>query len=151
MSIDALIQFLTENLFFVIIIIGGLFSFFKRLSSANDANKNQQKKRPLPPVSKPFFDVDQQTPERQFEPEFEEMITENIGIPTEKAKFDRSQEELSPIELVSPKNERRRKSITKINKAGFQHPTKEEVTRGIIWSEILGPPRALKPYSRIRR
>lgn len=168
MAVDALMQFLFENLFFVIIIIAGLLSFFKRLNTTGSDQK-QQRKQPMPPVSKPFFGEIEQ-PERDLQPRqrWEGSVTEMEQVERDFSERDNHAEEMpaaievvknqlppdSPIqiELVSPSinksNVRRRTRSVVIDKSMFTSPSRKQVVEGIIWAEVLGPPRAKRPYSK---
>ncbi|OZM57743.1 hypothetical protein CIB95_05095 [Lottiidibacillus patelloidae] len=140
---DALLEFIFSNIFFVVIIISAIYSFIQR-SVAEEA-----KPRPTP-KRKPM----------QFEPEIPqyermtEMEKENERLKRE-SKAEEQEERLTRynqssnnhkmqgvIKLKDPVKEQKKKQM----KQQKLHISKNEVVKGVIWSKILDEPRSKKPY-----
>jgi hypothetical protein len=150
---SALIEFLLQNLFFVVIIVSGIYSFFKRaMSNENEKPIPQTRQKPKPrQFTVPEVTVeDEQTGKRETlsetlnkqkeNPFMEAYQNNNLG-----GSVDNS---LNDITVLAKKKKRNNKRNTS-DELVF---SKNEVVKGIIWSKILEEPRSKKPYrSRIRR
>lgn len=138
---EDLISLLTNNFHFVIIAIGIIYSLFFRKSP----NERPPNRRP---------DVGGDDRQRSSRPEDE-------VFPVETAATRSAPEELSFPELrqtVRPETRRGRPvassaaetSVTDRagNETAAQGLSATELSRAVLWAEILGPPRARRPYRR---
>ena len=157
---EQIVNFFFQNMFFFIILLFGLSQLFRRKTS-NDARdrENRPKQNPLPPVAKPFFEewLEPQKHENKKEvsektrkvEEYVDELDEHVPVPS----FE--QEEIQtyspPLQTITAEpNERTiqvRDDGVKIKSKTFQNPSRREVAQGIMWAEILGPPRAKKKYT----
>lgn len=166
MFVEEIFRFLLDNIFFLFIVIAGFLSMFRRMGTQQDQREERPQKHPLPPVSKPFFEetfeetkVEQnrEVQDTHIEgPIIQELpsedVQENVVHVTErieevKEELEVDHEHDQPLELTrlrSREQSDRRSSVS--NQYAFQRPTLTQVTDGIVWAEILGPPRAKKPY-----
>ena len=146
MPLEALIEFLFQNVFFVILVIGGLISLFKRMGTANDQQEKRKKLHPLPPVAKPV-----ETPlKRNKEDTVSVSKSEDMMSKHSTEHTAPSTVQIEPIDVgrVPPsKHESPRVNAKKANADMLRRLTKRQVAEGIIWAEILGAPRAKRPYT----
>ncbi|MDP4550323.1 hypothetical protein Q9251_05465 [Alkalihalobacillus macyae] len=128
---DNIIELILNNIVFVIIAIGGILSFFKRMGS-EDQNQNQrQNERPRKQATSSGTD-------RSFDEE-QEIQSENVSA-YQEALERISERENSQYEL---KVEKPKRSSAKQKGISI---SKRNVRNGIIWAEILGPPRSKRPH-----
>ena len=168
---EAIFEFIFANLFFVILVLGALFNLFMRNKSQEEAKKEQEKKRRAqgsgnapqtqeidwkeifrqeqsPAQTRPERPVAVETMPQQFERIEQTAQTE---IEKQRALLQKKQEELlkrrEGIEESSPifNGEIR---DTASGKSYFHNLTKDEVVKGVVWSEVLGKPRSKKPLDR---
>ncbi|WAA11499.1 hypothetical protein [Fervidibacillus halotolerans] len=152
-----MIDFFFSNLGFILIILGFLVSLFQ------DREKKEQKKR-IPTEKKKAAErkehkslfeemrrsIEQKIPESTWQ-EKQTVISENKTKkvaetqPVQSATFH----EIVEIDPIEPLLERTRKrNVQKLsNRPYIPNVSKNTVVSGIVWSEILGPPRSKKPYS----
>ncbi|MDE5413895.1 hypothetical protein [Alkalihalobacterium chitinilyticum] len=174
-----ILDFLFGNIFFVILILGALWNFFSRQAEARkEAEQGKKPQREQEIDWKEIFRQEQAPDERDkpqptvardvepsFEPSFEpirqEVDTAAKDRRTEMEKLrDQLEEkrkklkhaEISTQSAISDspimKNEIGKKR-TKLD-LDFQNISQEEAMKGIIWTEILGKPRAMRSYSNKR-
>jgi hypothetical protein len=140
---DALLEFIFSNIFFVVIIISAIYSFFKREISEENKPKPTPKRKPM-----------------QFEPEIPEyermteMEKEKVRLKREN-KEEVRQEGLTRYKhsgdndkmqgVIKLKNPMKESKQTKVKQQKL-HISKNEVVKGVIWSKILDEPRSKKPY-----
>ncbi|WP_453994890.1 hypothetical protein [Bacillus nitroreducens] len=157
LPIQGLIDFLMANAWLVIIIIGFILNTFRRFNSGES-----EPTTPVP-MPKPFnpFDQDPKTEkdQHQVETKYENAELEqgegtDSHLPNpfydrfrelqEQGTYSETErkEEEPVLTVIKPTDSSERKAVKTF--------TKNKVVEGIIWSEILGPPRAKKPYQ-IRR
>ncbi|WP_394174631.1 hypothetical protein [Guptibacillus hwajinpoensis] len=128
---DNIIELILNNIVFVIIAIGGILSFFKRMGS-EDQNQNQrQNERPRKQATSSGAD-------RSFDEE-KEIQSENVSA-YQEALERISERENSQYELKVEKPKR-----SSVKQKGISI-SKRNVRNGIIWAEILGPPRSKRPH-----
>lgn len=139
------------------IVIFALFIAFKAMSESNKQKKQrearQQSSSPMPrktpPVAMPdwnfppvfpFFEEEEEAPKPVVKTE---QIKKEVFI--EEKPIERPRTAETPIETLRPSRPtvREVKALTQENRGGFGL---EQARMGIIWSEILSSPRALRPY-----
>ncbi|MCF6137969.1 hypothetical protein [Pseudalkalibacillus berkeleyi] len=159
--LEKLIELLMANLFFVILIIGGIYSFFKRqmekYNEEQQPGKNRQRQhnphqaetmsmpreersrssRPARQPSERSKKVQTNIEEMYMEKreEFDRSITDRSTTD----RSDRMQRTIRPVRSKS-------KPKLKASKSDLI-PNPDNVAQGVIWAEILGPPRSRKPHS----
>lgn len=163
-----IIDFIFDNLFFILLIGGAILNFLGK-------NKEEQKpNKKKPTIPKPIQEIDwKQIFEKESEPvepkraqkvepielETEPIVIEEMiasPIEEEQNKLLEKQAELKRLEEKLKQVPTRAMAvkelpIRKTGKSYFQQITKDEVVRGVIWSEVLGKPRAKRPIERIYR
>lgn len=134
---DNIIELILNNIVFVIIAIGGILSFFKRMGN-EDQNQNQrQNERPRRQASGP----DSRPPQQKKEAS-DEIQSENVSAYQEALeRISERENAQNEIKVQKPKRSSDKKKGISINK--------RNVRNGIVWAEILGPPRSKKPHPSI--
>ncbi|MEH7379907.1 hypothetical protein V7138_05440 [Bacillus sp. JJ1533] len=151
--IQNLIELVMSNAWILIIILGFVFNTFKRF------NADEKEPTPQIPLPKQFnpFNQERKTEKEEYQVEtkyddneFESKEGSDTQVPNtfyeryqelqQKGTYNETTTEEEPaLTVIKPS------LATRENKAvkGF---SKNKVVEGIIWSEILGPPRAKRPY-----
>ena len=136
-NIDAILEFLFSNLLLVFVLIGGIISFVQRLlgEEQKKTQKNPTMRKPVLTNEEPVF----QKTQRSATIDKEERDIQGERAQAEKDEPDVPlQQEVEKEEIQQYREEKQLPPFKKVNK--------QEVVNGIIWSEILGPPRAKKPH-----
>lgn len=159
-----------ENLFdnpiIFIALILIISSFFKRLTQGK-TEEQQKRQRPIDPGRE--FSAPEITPEPSARPSKErpgrppsERSLQKIDRENDKKQREAEDslqiliEQKKALEGKARQIESltgRKKSMLSTNdppKEGLIHPEKRQLIEGIIWSEVLGPPRVKRPYNRRR-
>lgn len=140
-------EILLDNPIVLIILIGFISSLFKKIKgNASDG----QKTRPARPVSMPANLERNHTPggsgtgtQTNIQQLYQDTKQRGVKVPDEpvsRSARGRRLGETNP-QLETQSSERR---------LDFE-PDSNSLVEGIIWSEVLGPPRSKKPYSSGRR
>lgn len=139
--LDGIIELLLNNIVFVIIAIGGILSFFKRMGSEEEEAK--------PRTGRPKGDMQKQYNQGQkpyskyddpSEPTFDDMKPEQYEAYEEALERISSRRDKSDeLKVYKPK------SSSKSEYGGISI-NKRDVKKGVIWSEILGSPRSKNPH-----
>ena len=142
---EQLITFLTSNFQFVIVIIGIAYFLFFRKSPLEKRTTNRMpdfggeaRRRPERPDQPPQA----ARPEREPEPARRAYFAD-------ESPSTASSEE--PEEFVSPVLSAAVSKRTNLRASGREAGVgldREDLARAVLWSEILGRPRARKPYRR---
>lgn len=149
------LRILFDNPFIIIILIGTIISFFKRANankqtqpnprSTRDTNQIPDRKRELPQRSKTRLEQQYIEIKKSAEVSQPEVKPEPKIRKTRNDKIE-SMDEVIRSEDVSVKHQKNISSFT---------PNNKDIIDGIIWSEILGPPRSMNPHTsqrpRVRR
>jgi hypothetical protein len=145
------LEFIFENPIAIIFIIGAIISFFKKMRENSNPNPNQEKK----PELKKVLNIPQ--------PQNGGGRVETRPPREQRQNSSQSAKEYyevkSNIEINQPKENARKSSASqrkeinkepvndKFNKSYDPSPSKDTLIDGIVWAEILGPPRAYKSHS----
>ncbi|RSK27892.1 hypothetical protein EJF36_13945 [Bacillus sp. HMF5848] len=127
-----------NNIFFVVIVLAGLFNFFK-------AKNQTQQQRPVRRVPAESYEPINTPVDMEIDEPFDFNLTKYQDITKAEAP--------KVVEKPKPEKYRRHeKTITKriekpATKRGVNF-SKDNVVEGVVWAEILGPPRSKKPYNR---
>lgn len=145
-------EFIFENPIAIIFIIGAIISFFKKMKENSNPNSNQEKKTEwkkamdIPQTLNEDKRVETRTPR---EPREQQQNRNQLQQEYNKAK--------SKAEIDQPKAQafqrietNKKVVITEVDASVDLTPTKDTLIDGIVWSEILGPPRAYKSHSQRR-
>lgn len=167
-----MIDFLLNNIPLLIVILGGIFSLLGRQEDKKKTvNKPVQSARPKedeeieyqtswteqqPKSENPFeilkreFEKQLKTEVEKHKPEFnknQQVIKPEV---IEKANIEEKQEPLpsrqQQLIMEMEKLEQELEKKKAVSTVVLPKLTSEKVVEGIIWSEVLGPPRAKKPY-----
>jgi len=146
--LDELVTFLFKNFQFVIIVIGIVYYLFFRKSPLERRSPNrmpdfggemqgnrQQPARPLPASVRPDRPYD---PERRSAP---------APIDAEPQRVRAPESETNPHTDDAPAEQAH---VVRSNtpRAASRVLERQDLARAVLWSEILGRPRARKPYRR---
>lgn len=139
-----ILDFLLHNFFIVLAVIAGIVSFFKgSLSSEKQEKETKRAQKPfVPQQTSPMRKrVEQEIKKRQ-------RSTESLEEKLKEAK-QQVENEIAVPPLVPRVHVKKEKVEAP---APSLHVSKKQVVQGVIWSEILGPPRSKNPYhSRTQR
>jgi hypothetical protein len=144
----ALIEFLMRNWYLVFIIIG-IFSWFHNANVRMKQNGTPTNRMPSfggQPVSR------QQPDATKSKPLIES--TSSSRASKELHLLENRERTASPFSVpAGASSYLQRKESTENAEVSFSTDTlsagKKQLAQGIIWAEILGPPRAKKPYRRV--
>jgi hypothetical protein len=150
---ESFLQFILDNPIFVIFIIGMIVSFFKKTKEGNSQNQpaesDWKKMLGIPETINDNQPTDL-NPRTEMKSEIGNLTQEYYEIKTKSEVYQPQVREQRRNTRAVPlkKNE----DVTLITKDEIIDltPNKENIIEGIVWSEILGPPRALKSHT-IRR
>ncbi|PLR93820.1 hypothetical protein [Bacillus sp. T33-2] len=136
-------EVLFDNPIILAILIGLISMFFKNLKG-NGQGKNRH--RPLHPVAgrmagDPGTQESSSETDRTAERNIEEIYR------SKKAEYQELQQDISPASDNSPKKiDLQRSAPTDSGLAIHLKPDSEKLVEGLIWAEVLGPPRSKKPH-----
>ncbi|MFS0822654.1 hypothetical protein [Bacillus sp. 1P02SD] len=152
--INELIDFIMSNPLILIVIFGFFINAFKRFASGK---KEPTTQIPLPKQFNPF-DQEPKPEKKDYQAETKydyiepapEMVSDSHVPNTFYERYQELQEKGTYNETTT-QDEEPIQTIIKPLEVTSQHKavksfSKNKVVEGIIWSEILGPPRAKKPY-----
>ncbi|MEH7236069.1 hypothetical protein [Bacillus sp. JJ1562] len=149
-----LIEKIMSNAWILIVIIGFVLNAFKRF---NSGEKEPTTQIPMPKQFNPF---DQEPkPEKEDHPketkyDYEEIESKEVSDTQVPNTFYERYQELqqqgtyseTTIEEEEPALTVIKPTVATSEQRGVKSFSKNKVVEGIIWSEILGPPRAKRPY-----
>ncbi|WP_100406752.1 hypothetical protein [Bacillus solitudinis] len=159
-----LFELILSNLFFVVLIIGGLLSFFKRVAQGNAQQERQeqgpQSEKPGKIDWKEIFnqeanEQDDRPQQQQYE---EEPVSfEPVSHEVEIAKVQNDDLQTRREDLIQRREMSRARSSS--YEIGKQPVTKnrgldlnlnklsnKEAMKAVVWSEVLGKPRGRHPH-----
>lgn len=146
-------EFLFENPFILVILIGIISSFFKK--SKNEPKPNtKQPKSFVESIPKRIQDVLEEFEKSQADPA-RTLQTDYLEAKKQaEAKINQLQEQqkkyMEKVEELETEKQRKRHVAAHVeNEIGTNNSftlDKEKLVDAIIWSEILGPPRSKKPH-----
>ncbi|MCM3730750.1 hypothetical protein M3196_03620 [Fictibacillus nanhaiensis] len=135
--IEAIIELLIANIFFVILIAGGIYSFFKRMIETKNTNRPVQTKR----VSK----QPKQTISPFGVPAAETgNLSDTKSIITTEKQDQRTETINRRYENMKQKNASHRYQDKEEAIMGSFKADQKELQKAVIWSEILAKPKALQ-------
>ncbi len=144
---EQLVTFLTSNIQFVIVIVGILYFLFFRKSSLEKRAPNRmpefrgevhgQPERPSRPRPLPS----------EVRPDLAAERPHNVSYAPQESYSEPAGDE--PQEFVSPPLRTAVSRRAEVQGAGKEGDlSNRDLARAVLWSEILGRPRARKPYRR---
>jgi hypothetical protein len=139
----ALIEFLLRNWYVVFIIIG-IFSWLRNAKIRPNANET-------PTNRMPSFGG-QSTARHQTDTRLERSMTPDNLEKKQSDTLKTSKELDNQEKTVSPFSVPSGSSAYALSKESLESPMpsgKKQLAQGIIWAEILGPPRSKKPFRKI--
>ncbi len=134
--IEAILELLFANIVFVILVAGGIYSFFKRMKETQNTSRPVPSKRvteqPKQTVSP--FGIPSQLEHKEAA---EDKVTEVVGKKYERPKSKR--------QINTDNNNRSNRYQDKEEEilSSFK-VDQQELQKAIIWSEILSKPKALQ-------
>lgn len=142
-------DFLFENPFIIVVLIGIISSLFKKTKGQTKANPKPSKpfveNTPIPEITN--FEGVREEPIRTLDTEYRDMKKEaEAKITALKEQQKRFEQKAERMNSTTRMNQSVRSTPTATNnKATFQ-VDQEKLADAVVWSEILGPPRAKKPH-----
>lgn len=161
---EGILEFLAGNLFLVIFIIGGLFSFFGRMNKGEQSDENSPSKKAARPNTgkvdwREIFKQEETTswpgseqPKDQPSVEKTEVY---FDIPEETNEQEDRQEKMAQKYRESKQYiEDRQRSPILENEIGrkasldlqLNRLSNQEAMKAVVWSEVLGRPRGKQPH-----
>ncbi|MBW8348156.1 hypothetical protein K0H71_01705 [Bacillus sp. IITD106] len=157
---------------FLLFLLIAIVSFiFKRKSDTNQQKQQEHRElRMPPPVARPIqtYQEDAEETVKPMQEVFPDLSkarslkeAADILINRTESTVNKKQEELmKKMEELKAEEENHRAKVKVIKKIDddIKHEQKPEfqfqsndILKGIVMSEVLGPPRALRPYDRLKR
>lgn len=143
-------DFLFENPFIIVVLIGIISSLFNKAKGQSKGNPSQPKpfaeSTPIP--QEPSFDDFPEEPIRAFEADYNEMKKEaekKIRALREQQKRYEERAARLNSEAVMSEPKTTAPSTGKVENASLE-VDREKLADAVIWSEILGPPRSKRPH-----
>ncbi|MBU8905662.1 hypothetical protein [Desertibacillus haloalkaliphilus] len=168
MSLDALLDFIFQNIFLIVLLAGSLLSFLGRKEEANKQKRPSEQREQEQEIDwKEIFK--QEAPEEQkptAAPPRNEHESEARGYhaeaPAPSLEEDQAQKDIfERYEKMKRKKQEVKETLENLKKPevsedkvqpsaqldlNFKTITKEDAKKGVIWSEVLGSPRARNPH-----
>lgn len=167
---EELIEVVFRNPFLLILLVGGIFSLLKG-KPEEDAKEEQSQRREAPTFPETFpLPYEREQADQQFEVESSEYSIDSLSIEEQreqqmqqltaqysmndhkdeeehsglqdKAKLADLRREMDVQKIKAPYNKKFKKEFTK-------SLTKKGLVNSVIMAEVLGSPRALKPYQSV--
>lgn len=155
-----IIEFILNNWFIVVIIYIVVSTFTKiKQGGAEQQDKPNRPARPVPGGMPPFGGDGPVLPRRareRQEPKAAPSAENQSVIPQEARQEPALAQALRPERIQGPKSMpqtpasalQRPSARSQSPAMDTFRPTPEDLARGVLWAEILGPPRAKRPYRR---
>lgn len=157
---EALFELIFGNIAFVIVVIGGIISFLKRASQGEQQKKKTVNRKSFnPQLDWPKIEIEQQKVDarkpKQTRQNTPRMVQANESIEVE-VQTNPFYEKLSSMEPSSqdmignnnPFSVKKKSTVpTAEIDLNIRNINQKKVIEGILWGEILGPPRAKNKYS----
>jgi len=156
------LQFLLENPFILVVLIGIISSFYKQMKGTGEEDR-QKRKQPKPFLpgpttekSKPFIDFDFGEIKQKLE---RPQMEKKEPIQQQKVSTSRVQKRIVQEEQSVSNTRVERQTTGRLNQPRMETGVKntndlkvssQTLRDAVIWSEILGPPKAKQVYHRKR-
>ena len=166
---DTLLDLIFNNLFFVILAVGAIWNFISRMTKGEEKQKDPKKKPFLDDIGEVFKEflsdedkeeireqerkqptvVRQQRHESVEEvPYVNEFEKKKLELEALKRQEQAAFKRVQTISQTTPTSSPKAQSGYVLNVKDFG---KNDIAKGVIWSEVLGKPRALNPHCHSRR
>lgn len=158
-------EFLFENPWLIFIVIGIITSLFNKAKGGQGKQNNRPQRQPVQQKStanqqeiRPVQegrnkDVPPVMPKKHVEKEYADRKKQEAEAQLQALK--NKQNELintrNSLQMNSPRGSSRLDSIPYKEKKTAVSIEKQKLVDGVVWAEILGPPRALNPHKSIRQ
>lgn len=165
---DQIIDLIFENPFFLIIIIGALFSLFsgKKKEEQKEQQRSSQQNRPRPESVNAASRTSRRKQQVNRGEQERERVTPQLSIEEQRAKQlaqfaskNVSSQHHSDSDVKTADGENKRKTeiqelASSYSQREFKREFKKSLSRkglinSVIMSEVLGPPRARNPYKSV--
>lgn len=144
-------EFIFENPIAIIFIIGAIISFFKKIKENSNPNSNHEKN----PEMKKVMNIPQTLnegrrvdtrPPREPRQNSSQLAKEDYEV-NSNAEINKLKENTRK-DLATQRKELNKKVVNaKVDACIALSPSNDTLIDGIVWAEILGPPRAYKSHS----
>lgn len=150
-------EFIFENPIAIIFIIGAIISFLKKMKENSNPNPNQEKKTEW----KKIMNIPQTINEgRQVKTKHPSVSQEHSQTKSQlaqeyydvknKTNINKSNENARKDSALQRKEMNIKVVYDEVDAGVDLTPTKDTLIDGVVWSEILSPPRAYKSHSQRR-
>lgn len=133
---EAIIDILIANIAFVVIVAGGLYSFFKRLNDTKSTNKSA--------TAKPKNEHPKQQASPFGPPREADLQPERKIMTSTERRADRKEAIEKHYEDLKQKNASNRYQDKEEAILGSFQADQKELQKAVVWSEILSKPKALQ-------
>ncbi|MDT8861789.1 hypothetical protein N0O92_16370 [Alkalihalobacillus sp. MEB130] len=173
MPLENLLEFIAQNFIFVAVLIGGLISMFGRMAGGGQEqqekrrNTNQRPRQPQQQEEqvdwRDIFKQEEMKPEPQPQPVQAQTIEQpQLDVPLERDLREQElrdrYDELRKKREKNPEwNRKKREETTKVSRdregldLQLNRLSNQEAMKAVVWSEILGRPRARQPHNTFAR
>lgn len=164
---EQLVQFVMNNFVLVVIVVGIIYSLFFRKSPLEKRGRmpdfgGGQQQQQRPPGSPPQRGVPMRTPTARQEPRSAPQVRSAPPPAPEVRRPSPQPAEASEDAYAPPASfestpvrdsasARTDAPTAAASAPAIGQPTRDELARAIVWAEILGPPRAKRPYRGVNR
>lgn len=157
---DAILDAIFSNFFLILVILSGIFSFFKKNAEEQKKNKKPNKPKTIPKIVQTSSRKTQTTNKRPvYTSKMEDTMEESVQQPSigeqQKAQMERLAKKINTNKEIGRTIEQgpsfsnseilKTKKIKKRSDFNMQLKS-NDLVQGIILSEVLGSPRSKKPY-----
>ncbi|WP_332632156.1 hypothetical protein [Halalkalibacter flavus] len=171
MPLESLLEFIAQNFIFVAVIVGGLISMLGRMTGAGQQHQDnrgagQRQRPPQQPQEekvdwREIFKQEEMEPERgrnRQEPKVEQV---QVTVPSEREQLQQEiqnrYDELRQKREKASQRDREVRSETEVTHhsdgldLGLNRLSNKEAMKAVVWSEVLGRPRARQPHNTFSR
>ncbi|WP_102345549.1 hypothetical protein [Bacillus sp. Marseille-P3661] len=161
MGLQNIIDFILGNLFFLFLLISGLFSMFKRANQNKENTNDRRRSLPTGPLNIPNpFEINETEPARSLKPvdtASTELEGANSSVKNEETvnpyfeqlkRIQKSNNQVFDMDTGSGKSDKPKEKRSQLP-AGHMKQTlnRKNVVNGFVWSQILSQPRARKKHT----
>jgi DNA mismatch repair ATPase MutL len=142
------LEVIFDNWIVLVFIIGAITSFLKKLKESNpEKSPKQPEWKKMIPNQESYPEVTRSS-SNPIAPQKRKIAQEYYEI-KETYEDSTTKEKSTNARKNSERRENAKKNVVKseIEQHLDLSPRKENVIEGVVWAEILGPPRAFKPHS----
>lgn len=160
------ISFLLENIYWVIVVGGVLFSMFGRSGAKRRTNRmpsfggGNESERPIPQHQRGWEEDEEETSYPPQKPAMAGSSVQGEGVGSgegfRSSTLDRavqaapgrpSEPPRARLSANKPQAQAAASAAAEL-RTGVSAPTADEMRQAVVWAEILGPPRSKRPFGK---